>query len=131
MPDVELHYPRSLFANADVKSAFKKAVKACVALHMDAIDPATDRMTRYWEDPEGFVDLIMSPYDPDDVSVTFPVIGTIVSYGWPDRLLRIEDSITAIAMAIRAALPKNLPEQGKDVISLKFLPKPAGAWASA
>ncbi len=130
MPAVTMYYPRGFFDSTD-KARFRRDVKQSVAGYMDAIDPATGERTKYGADPDAFIDLVLIPYDPDDAEVTTPLLGTIVTYEWPDRIVNLRDRINAITNEVRRSLPTELVPRDQEAISFTFLGKMAGAWAVA
>ncbi len=129
MPAVTIHYPRGFFDATD-RVRFKRIVKQSVATNMDAINPVTGKKTDYGADPDSFIDLLLVPYDPEDAEVTTPLLGTIVTYDWPDRVATLPDRVKAITRDARHYL-RNLVEDDKEAISFTFIGKRDGAWAVA
>lgn len=132
MPAVTVLYPRNFFMDPTDKIRFKRTVKRAVAVHMDAIDPSskTGEKTKYGEDPDKFIDLVLIPYDHDDAEVTTPFLATIVTYDWPDRMADLSNRIDSITQWVRRYLDPFV-SQGEEVISFTFLGKVPGAWAVA
>lgn len=132
MPAVTIAYPRGFFDSMpEVKVQFKKVVKQSVASNMDAIDPKTEKVTHYGDDPNAFIDLVLVPYDPDDAEVTTPFLATIVSYDWIDRMATLKDRIKRITAAVRNCIPSNTQYGSGELISFTFLGKKPGAWSVA
>ncbi len=133
MPAVIIQHPRHSMDATD-KDRFKRAVKELVAKHMDCIDPQTNEMTAYGENPDAFIDLVLQPYDPDDAEVTTPYLGTIVSYEWPDRMANLGERVDAITKGVRQRFTTDMEDRypkGTELISFTFLGKAPGAWAVA
>lgn len=130
MPAVTVYYPVHFFDATD-KARFKRNVKQLVAHHMDAINPETSEMTAYGNNPDAFIDLLLFPYDSDDAEVTTPLLATIVTYEWPDRMRNLSNRIQAITKAVRWSLPTDLVPRDQEAISFTFLGKKEGAWAVA
>jgi hypothetical protein len=131
MPAVTIAYPKGLFDPAE-KAHFKHMVKDLVAIHMDAINPDTEEMTEYGDDPDSYIDLLLVPYDPDDAELTTPMVATIVTYAWPDRMATLGGRIKAITRGVRISLPSNIaPDPDEEMISFTFLGKADGAWFAA
>lgn len=107
-----------------------KEVVRIVATHMDAVDPETGIKTSYVDDPDSFIDLVMIPYNKTDAKVTTPLLVTIVSYGWVDRMRNIKKRVKRITRELRANTFGGVP-QGEEVLSVTFLAKEPGAWHSA
>ena len=92
MPAVTVLYPRHHFDATD-KVRFKRTVRNSVAVHMDAINPATGERTNFAAEVEKSIDLVLIPYDPEDADVTALCLATIVTYDWPDRMANLADRI--------------------------------------
>jgi len=131
MPAVIVYYPRTGFFTPVTKAAFITDVKRIVATCMDAIDPKTEVKTNYAANPDSFIDLVMVPYNQTDAEVTTPLLATIVSYGWPDRMRNIKKRIKRITTEVRATIPAELVPEGDEAISFTFLAKKPGAWYAA
>lgn len=126
-------FPRGFFDVTD-KIRFKRSVALSVARNMDAIDPISGKATKYGDEPDKFIDLVLLPYDTDDASVITPLLATIVTYEWPDRMADIEDRIQTITREVRQNLTLDVTsryEKGAELISFTFLGKKPGAWAIA
>jgi hypothetical protein len=130
MPAVTVYYPQGFFDATD-KVRFKRNIKQIVANNMDAINPETNELTLYGADPDAFIDLVMVPYDHDDAEVTTPLLATIVTYEWPDRMANLPARIENITKAVRRGLPNGLVPSDQEAISFTFLGKVPGAWAVA
>lgn len=98
---------------------------------MDAINPLNGVRTNYAADSVSFIDLAMVAYDRDLSSTTTPLLGTIVTYGWPDRLANLAERMEAITRAVRAIIPFEHAYEDMELISFTFLPKLEGAWFAA
>ena len=130
MPAVTIAYPQDFFT-ADQKTAFKMSVMQIVATNMDAVNPISGERTQYGKDPKAYIDLILVPYAKDDAAVTTPLVATIVTYVWPDRMADIGPRIESITNQVRASLPPELVQEGQEIISFTFLGKELGAWCAA
>lgn len=130
MPAVTIDYPRGFF-NPAQKKTFKAAVKLSVATHMDAVDPKSNERTQFASDPDKYIDLVMRPYYKSDAQVTTPLLATIVSYDWPDRMRNLKKRIRRITKEVRAAIPVELVAEGDEAISFTFIEKQPGAWCVA
>lgn len=129
MPAVTINYPRNLF-EGDEKGEFKRAVKLSVATYMDAVDPVSGKRTKYYDDPDSFIDLVLIPYDFTDVEATALCLATIVSYDWPDRMADIGARLQAITEEVRRFVPTDLITAGQDRISFTFIGKQPGCWVA-
>ena len=129
MPAVTVYYPRGLFDSTD-KVRFRRTVKQRVAIHMDAVNPVTKKRTKFGEDPDGSIDLILIPYDHDDAEVTALCVGTIATFEWPDRVTNLDERMKAITEAALAALPPHELRVGQDSISFSFLGMLPGSWCA-
>lgn len=130
MPTVTVKYPRGLFDATD-KVRFKRAVKKSVAKNMEAINPYTGQRTDFADNVDRDIDVLLEPYDSDDAELTVLCLGTIVTYGWPDRLVNLDDRIENITNDACRALPEHSLPIGRKSISFTFIPKPPGGWAEA
>ena len=130
MPAVTVLYPRNFF-NPAQKVTFMSAVMHSVANHMDAVDPETNKRTQFADDPDEFIDLVMIPYSTADSNVTTPLLATIVSYEWPDRMRNIKKRIKRITREVREAVPVGRVPEGSEAISFTFIEKHPGAWSVA
>lgn len=133
MPAVTILFPMGIFddVNQAEISKFKWEVIRIVAKHMDAINPSTGQMTDFAADSISFIDLAMVPYDRDLSSTTVPLLGTIVTYGWPDRTATLPKRMEAITREVRAIIPFEHAYEDMELISFTFLPKLEGAWFAA
>lgn len=130
MPAVTIKYPRGFF-NPAQKKAFISAVKQSVATHMDAVDPKTNERTQFASDPDKYIDLVLMPYNKSDAAVTTPLLATVVSYDWPDRMRNLKKRIKRITTEVRATIPVYLVPEGYEAISFTFIEKQPGAWSVA
>lgn len=130
MPAVTILYPRNFFSPAQ-KAEFVSVVMQSVATHMDAIDPETNERTQFADDPGRFIDLVMIPYSKADSRVTTPLLATIVSYEWPDRMRNIKKRVKRITREVREAIPLGHVREGSEAISFTFIEKHPGAWSAA
>ena len=131
MPEVTVKYPAGFFVLFSDRMFFMRTLMKSTAVNMDAINPVTGVKTNFASDPDANIDLVMIPYDPFDAEVTTPLLATIVTYDWPDRLETIESRVAAIAAEVRRAIPHTLFPVDKEAISFTFLGKKTGAWAVA
>ena len=129
MPMLTLLHPRDLFDTVDM-AVFNEKAMAIVAKHMEARNPITGEMTIFQSNPKVYIDLPLIGYDPGS-SVTALCLGTLVTYGWLDRMVNLGDRIKAITKGIRLLIPAAIVPEGMDGVSITFIPKPDGAWHAA
>ena len=130
MPEVIVNFPAGMFKGEDEKRLlFKDTLKDLVAEQMSAIDPHTGVMVTF--NPDADIDVTALPYDLLMSGTTATVLLKIITYDWPDRMDNIKARLEVICKIMAALVPDEFIMPGQDAVSVTFLGKEKGCWASA
>lgn len=136
MPEGIVKFPSSLLHKLDAtdRDRLPRDLAAIIAVHMDAIDPSTNQQTNYVGNPNAFIDLTFTTYEAELSRVTTPILITVVSYDWPDRMANIHQRCERIAEGAARLFRPHFTHIMGEVLSVCFLAKqfePSPAWAAA